>query len=361
MAGCAVVLKSITKGKYVQVAEALKAILGLQEQVSGRIVSSLPIVLFEGLEETQACAVAYAMLPVEEAGATLEVDPEGASGLARMSWPDPPTISGRDLESFASPQAFTALRCPACGTELVLMPAGAPAEAPEEPAAAIEPDPAFDVTGEEDLEMLGEVELGTRAPDVPKVPAAPKTPPPPEAPARSAATVVPMDLEDFEASFADQAEEELGRDGVLQELGEAQTKPVAEAPPARPKQAPAGGQAQPPSAQPKPPGRTPARPARRSGSGPKTPARARRGKKSGSGSIPSAGTGIYSVFASKSSSPRFLEIVAEVQGITPKEAKKLAKRPVVQVVRDVSQKEAEDIRDLFLAERFQARVHSKGG
>ena len=76
----------------------------------------------------------------------------------------------------------------------------------------------------------------------------------------------------------------------------------------------------------------------------------------------SAGAGSYSVFAAKSSSPRFLELVAEVRGISPQQAKQLGKRQIIQLARDVDQKQAEAIRDRFLAERFQAQVHSsKGG
>ena len=346
MAGCAVVLKSIAKGKYIEVAAALRSILSLQEQVAGRIVSSMPLVLFGGIKEAQARAVVQAMAPVGRAGGTLEIDPRGGGGYARMSWPEPPTIGGRDLESFASPQSSAALRCPVCGAELVLMPAGAPAE----PAATVDSGAAF----EEELEMLGEIDAGVRAPDVPKVPAASRVPAASEASAGpTSQTVVAMDLEDFEASFADQAEEELGRDDILQELGEAQGKPAAGAPSAQPKQAPAGAQAQPPSAWPKP--------TKRPGSAPKTPPRVRRRRKTGSAPAPSTGTGSYSVFASRSNNPRFLELLADVQGITPQEAKKLVKRPVVQVMRDVSQKEAEAIRDRFIAERFQARIHTKGG
>ncbi len=378
MADYTVVLKSIAQGDYIQVAEALKSVLGLQEQVVGQIVSSLPIALFEGLAEGQARAIVQAMAPVEGAGAALEIASGPGGGYARMSWPEPPTIAGRDIDSFASAGVSGSIRCPVCGAALVLMPAGAGAPAPAAHVAApVQTGPTFEVTGEDDLEMLGEVAAGAGAPDVPQVPAAsrpPAAPTPSAAPAASGTkSGVPMDLEDFEASFAQQAEEELGRDDVLQELGEAQGRPVGGTKPQAPAagaKAPvrtAGTRAQAPPVQPK---KGP--PVPRTGLGapstvfidPKTAARRLHGKtrrKSGSGSAPSAGTGTYSVFAAKSNKPRFLELVAQVRGISTQEARNLAKRQVVQVARDVSQKEAETIRDRFLAERFQARTQGKGG
>lgn len=376
MADYTIVLKSIAQGKYVQVAQALRSVLGLKEQAAGQIVSSVPLALFEGLERAQANAILEAMAPLQQAGAALGVTPQPGRAYARMSWPEPPSVAGRDLASFTSKQPPAGLRCPVCGAELALVPAGSPAPAqhaaaPAQPAAVepgpsavVESGPAFEVTGEGDLQMLDEVEVGAGpgagVPDVPDVPAATKSPSTQPATTKS---TVPMDLEDFEASFAGQAEEELGRDDVLQELGEAQAKPVAgtqpQAPPAQPKPE-AGAGARAPAARPK----TPPTKARRRASGSR-----RAGRKpatgtpvgSGSGSMPSAGTGSFSVFAAKSNNRRFLEFVAEVRGITVQAAKKLAKRQVVQLARDVSQEEAESIREVFEAEGFQARVHGKGG
>ena len=93
-----VVLKSIAQGKYIEVARALQSVLGLKEQAAGQIVSSLPLVLFGGLTDHQARAITKAMAPVEQAGAKLDLTPLPGRAYARMKWPEPPTVAGRDMK-----------------------------------------------------------------------------------------------------------------------------------------------------------------------------------------------------------------------------------------------------------------------
>lgn len=63
-----------------------------------------------------------------------------------------------------------------------------------------------------------------------------------------------------------------------------------------------------------------------------------------------------SIFIGKSNNPKVHELVAEIQGITSREAQKLCQKPVVPIVKDIPVSEAHSIKQRFLEININPRV-----
>ncbi|HTL51865.1 MAG TPA: hypothetical protein VL860_04725 [Planctomycetota bacterium] len=139
------------------VAQAMSAAFGQGVEWGRPVVVSAPIVLLEGLTETQAHAVHGALQRVEAAGCKFGVYAVGSAeidGCSKLRWPTPPAINGYPLDSYnqAGPGsgggtagATAQINCPHCGGSfrigLNILSGAAPSGSPR--ASARQPSPAL--------------------------------------------------------------------------------------------------------------------------------------------------------------------------------------------------------------------------
>lgn len=68
---------------------------------------------------------------------------------------------------------------------------------------------------------------------------------------------------------------------------------------------------------------------------------------------------LCSIFIGRNHNPKVHELVAEIQGITPKEAQKICQKSVVPIVKDIPLREADAIKNRFRQINVNPRVTLK--
>ncbi len=250
MAEQKIVLASVAPGSEVAVTAALAKVLGLSEDGARPLVTSVPIVLLDGLEADQAQAIVSAMAAAKQAGGNLVISGASGQSMRSVNWPAPPKVEGRDIASFiggAAPakpasgiqQAVApavprrtpspvpppadvpslSIVCPHCGKAIVLQTSpsdpGAQAPVAQAPQGVVEAD-----------------NIGKALPEVPNVQGQVEAPP-----QGSVVRTSPMDLEEFERGVGGGGPLLQSSDTLLRQLDRA-----LEQPPPKPQ----------PKAQPKP-------------------------------------------------------------------------------------------------------------
>ncbi len=121
-----IVLQKVPEQDQPGAAMFLSGCFSLPPVSTRAIASSAPIALLAGLSPAQADAIMAELAPTLPQGVEIQVSPQSAAAIARLQWPRPPRIYGKDLDDFAAPEETAReLKCPICGGVLSLTPDGA--------------------------------------------------------------------------------------------------------------------------------------------------------------------------------------------------------------------------------------------
>lgn len=288
MAEHKIILASVAPGSEAAVTTALAEVLGLSEDGVRPLVSSVPIILLDGLDAGQGQAIVSAMASAKEAGGNLIISATSGENMPHVDWPSPPKVAGRDVASFASAAGADAapetpgsgirravatparppdatpptpspseatITCPHCSKPIALHASaadpGARAGISQVPvsqalAAPVPPVPAAE-------EAAG---VGRALPEVPDVQGNVETPPQP-----AGIRTSPMDLEEFERGVGGGGPPQQPGGTLLQQLDKALRQPAPQPQPKskpkvklQPKKPPSPSSGHPGRARPRSPG-----------------------------------------------------------------------------------------------------------
>lgn len=400
-----IVLRGRFPGKDRAVAQALARGFARDEGWGLQVVGAAPITVLSGLTAVQAQAAMAALVEVEHAGCRFQSQQGIDHNCPSIQWPSAPKLFGRGIEELTGSGAHAGTgphpvlelnaSCPHCGKSIqVRLAAGLPSPPAPRPVSS-QGMPA--VPGMLSIPFaLPKGSPGTPLPTAassPSVsgppPAAPRLPIPipipghnaPKAPApphRAAAPVQSPALEPFEVAELEEltpisdgpaAPAAAGtRPPPIRSSG---GMPLPEVPIVEGPLAPVAARAPLPVA---------ARDPRMSGPMPMEDFEAGQARKGVAATPPPStlpiadGTGngdsgatlkriaeespetTCSIFIGKSNNPRVHELVAEIQGITAKEAQRLCQKPVVPIVKDIPVSDADPIKRRFQEINVNARV-----
>lgn len=364
-----VVLVEVPQEGQAETATALGEALHLAPEAAKQVLTTAPVVLFRDLAKPEIRALKPKLIELSKRGVEFRITPRPADSLPSVNWPTKPGFAqsggGELLPSVNFEWQQHAFVCPGCGEAFVIRPIGKPVLTKREEAKPAAPPP-------------------TPAPK----PAPPKeekkaAPPPPKpAPAKVAAKKV-EEVEEIEEiqeisdplEVAEEVEEvqeiseplevaeEVEEIEEIQEISDAEpieeVEEIAEAPSddldmidldeapkkAAPSKKPPEKKAAPP---PKPEAKKPPE---------------RKPAKKGGDDDEDGGEIAYSVFLSRIPTPdkqsQAAKLIAEVRSCSMGEAKDLAARMVIPVVKDVSKEEAEACLERFKKLKIQGRITKK--
>ncbi len=366
-----VVLVEVPQEGLGDTATALGEALHLHADAAKQVLSTAPVVLFRDLAKPEIRALKPKLLELSKRGVEFRITPRPADSLPSVNWPTKPGFAqsggGELLPSVTFEWQQHAFVCPGCGEAFVIRPIGKPV-----------------ITKREEVKSTP-----TTTPAPAPKPAPPKeekkaAPPPPKpAPAKAAAKKVevveeieeiqeisePLEVVDEieevqEISEPLEESEEVEEIEEIQELSDSEpieeVEEIAEASndlemidldeapkkPAPSLKKPPEKKAPPPPPKPeakKPPEKKPA--------------------KKGGDDEEDGGEIAYSVFLSRIPTPdkqmQAAKMICEIRGVSMGEAKDLAARMVIPVVKDVSKEEAEQCLDRFKKLKIQGRITKK--
>lgn len=110
-----IVMEKVAEENQADAAMFLSGCFSLPLASTRSIAASAPIALLTDLERAQADAIVAELQPSLPEGAGLRVSPSGDTNIARLQWPRPPRIYGRDVEDFAAAEEPHDIKCPICG------------------------------------------------------------------------------------------------------------------------------------------------------------------------------------------------------------------------------------------------------
>ncbi|GEM_PF-2497516 len=361
-----VVLVEVPQEGLGETAAALGEALHMHADAAKQVLSTAPVVLFRDLAKPEIRALKPKLIELSRRGVEFRITPRPADSLPSVNWPTKPGFAqsggGELLPSVTFEWQQHAFVCPGCGEAFVIRPIGKPV-----------------ITKREEVKTTPTTTPAPAPkPAPPKEEKKPAPPPPKPAPAKTAAKKVevveeieeiqeisePLEVVDEieevqeisepseeveeieeiqEISDSEPIEEveeiaEAGNDLEMIDLDEAPKKPAPAA-----KKPPEKKAAPPPKPEPKkPPERKPA-------------------KKGGDDD--DGGEIAYSVFLSRIPTPdkqmQAAKMICEIRGVSMGEAKDLAARMVIPVVKDVSKEEAEQCLDRFKKLKIQGRITKK--
>ncbi len=109
---CQIVMLEVPEPARADAAMFLSGCFSLPPASTRSIAASGPIALLADLGKGQAEAVVAELRPSLPDGVVLEIRPGDDGEFARLQWPRPPRIYGRDVEDFA---VAADVKCPVCG------------------------------------------------------------------------------------------------------------------------------------------------------------------------------------------------------------------------------------------------------
>lgn len=406
MPGTKIIMEGVADGATDAVVRALVRTLGFSDALMRQVISAAPCVILDGLTPGQAQAIHHALFPVHQAGANIQISNSPDGTVAKINWPERLKIHGRELSDFTSPPAGGTFACPCCGAMISVSAAsqasaaaparlaGAPPPSAAAPAAAARDAPALPATiptpaniknvqpddpeGRVTLDDLGDLEeialtggadsSGTATPAAKPASsgALPEVPriEPVESSAKAADPLQmdsatsgsglnrsgPMALEDFEKGLAmDLGSSPFDEDDALAEL-EAGLPDLG---------APSGGDLRKEPEPSLPPPQPISSSRSRAASGKVGTGKRKRPVSGGRPTAGGGGGSGYSVFVGKSKNPRMIALLSEIMGITADQAKRIARKPVIPVAKNIAKADAESIREKFAEANISARVTSK--
>lgn len=363
-----VVLVEVPQEGQAEIASALGEALHLQPEAAKQVLSTAPVVLFRDLAKPEIRALKPKLIELSRRGIEFRITPRPADSLPSVNWPTKPgfvqSSGGELLPSVTFEWQQHAFVCPGCGEAFVIRPIGKPVLTKREEAKAPAPAPA---------------PAPKPAPPKEEKKAAP--PPPKPAPAKPAVKKVeeveeieeiqeisePLEVveeieEVQEISEPIEVADEVEEVEEIQEISDAEpieeVEEIAEAsgddiemidldePPK--KAAPAVK---------KPPEKKGAPPPKPEAKKPPEKKPAKKGGDDEEGEV------AYSVFLSRIPTPdkqaQAAKMIAEIRGVSMGEAKDLAARMVIPVVKDVSKEEAEQCLERFKKLKIQGRITKK--
>ncbi len=369
------------------VAPAMSQLFGIDQKLAGQIAGASPIVLVEDLNEDQAGGVRTALNELVSAGAEITLKAGSVGSIPKVGWGGVPKIAGRLATDYTAPAPEPApgivsapgtFCCPECGASFSLVREGAatpgaaavPASAPvpaAKPAAPMGPRDS----GFEEIPLPDALKALESPPDLPDVPEVPSAAPAKQGTAAPVGGAIPasqvkpghsspMALEDFEAGLASDDNLLADLDDGLPDVPDEPAKPVAAKRPAKKplvevtglddiEVMPLGGAAKaPPAAKPAAPK---AKPAKKAKPAPAAKSEAPAGDDAGGDPNQKV-----NIFANKNNSPKMVELLSKIRGVSPEEAEELASKPLVTVARNISRKQAEVIKKKFLQNRISVRL-----
>lgn len=358
-----VVLVSIPQEGLGETVGAFAEAFHIEAGAAKQVLSTAPIILFRDLAKPEVRAIKPKLLELSRRGAEFRVTPRPAESLPSVAWPTKPGFAqsggGELLPSVKLEWSQHAFVCPTCGEAFVIRSIGKPAltkhveaKAPtptpepkpaappkEEKKAAPPPPqkPPDKKTAAKKVEVVEEIEEIEEISEISE--------PIEEVEEIEEVTEISDPLEEVEeieeVSEAETIEEieeiaDVSGDIEMIDLDESPKKsaPVAKKPPAK-EEKKAPPKAPPPKAVDKKPAK----------------------KDDDDGEIS------YSVFLSRIPTPdkqvQAAKILAEVRGVPMSEAKDLAARMVIPVIKDVSKEEAEQCLERFKKMKIAGRITKK--
>lgn len=361
-----VVLVEVPPEGQAEIATSLGEAFHLQPEAAKQILSTAPVILFRDLAKPEVRALKPKLIEISKRGVEFRITPRPADTLPSVNWPTKPGFAqsggGELLPSVTFEWQQHAFVCPGCGEAFVIRPIGKTAipkrdDAKTTPTAAPPPAPK---------------------PAPPKEEKKPAPPPPAPAPAKKVVEEVeeieeieeiqeisepievvdeikesqetePIEVEEIEeiqeipdSEPIEEVEEiaEVSEDIEMIDLDDSPKKPspAAKKPLDKKPAAPSKPEAK------KPPERKPAR-------------------KGGGDDEEGEGQIAYSVFLSRIPTPekqsQAAKLIAEIRGVSMNEAKDLAGRMVIPILKDVSKEEAEACLERFRKLKIQGRITKK--
>jgi ribosomal protein L7/L12 len=309
----------------------LAGILNIPDQTAQKIVSSAPLILFNNLEEKQAAAIVRAFSLIIEKGVPIAAALSSSRSEKPITWPQEIKVRGRSLEDYAFASldgGFLAggFSCPRCGEKFAIISnplssAATPAATVAAPAEAVvsepvvESEPVAEEPAEEVIEEIVEevVELPEEDEIVEEIVEV-------EEPVEEIVEIVEEPV----------AEGEDSDDVIIEEIEEV-VEEVVDAPSGSDDEATV---------------EAPAPAVNESTFETITP---------GSGEFSVRLKGVKGKEAKQAAA----EAIQEIMGLGEKEAQKILKKVIINVVKDISEAEAEDIAAKFEAKGITAEVKAK--
>jgi len=357
-----IVIEAARESKLADATSGFAKTFTLESKVAEQILKSAPIIFLSRLTKQDIRILKPKLTDLSNQGIEFRITSKPADRIPKVNWPIKPSFGTGDGGSLITAVSFiwdnNAFVCPACGETFVFRRVGKPKPAVAE-AAAVEAAPA-------PAPVAAPVRPAAPAPAARPAPAIPARPAPAAKPAPVPARPAPAarkaaDEEDLgtvdlleevpsldmnEAPPLDEIEEIVDEAPPLDEIEELPVEEVEEVKPV-------------PARKPAPPPPKPAAP------GPKGPGPVKPG-----GVIKPTVTAadveedeLCSVFLNRIPSAKDQEvaakIIAEVRSCPIKEAKELAARMVIPVVKDIPKSEAEGILAKFMKAKIAGRITKK--
>lgn len=109
------VMRAVAEERRPDAAMFLSGCFSLPLVSTRNIVASAPIALLADLDRGQAEAIVSELRPALPADVLLDIVPDGGADVARLRWPRPPRVYGRDVDDFAASEDLHDIKCPVCG------------------------------------------------------------------------------------------------------------------------------------------------------------------------------------------------------------------------------------------------------
>ncbi len=110
-----IVMGAVAEERQPDAAMFLSGCFSLPPASTRSIAASGPIALLADLDRRQAEAVVAELRPALPPGVDLAIEPDGTGDVARLQWPRPPRIYGKDIDDYAGSEDLHEVKCPLCG------------------------------------------------------------------------------------------------------------------------------------------------------------------------------------------------------------------------------------------------------
>jgi ribosomal protein L7/L12 len=360
-----VLVADVDKSRADSAAEAFSAAFGIEAVVAQQILKSAPIVFLGDASRGEIKAMTPRLIEVSKAGIEFRITSRSIQRIPKVNWPVRPQFAfgaGPADRGASATYDFeqNIFVCPCCGETYLFRRVGRPPLGEAERASArpaaegrpvIEtadlapeaPSPELTPTSMPPVEETAEPAEPSPPPPRPAPPSRaasrPVPPPPPEPEPQEPAPEEPEPAENLLAEEAPAAEEQLLADDEYK----IEAEQVEEEPPAMLPKSPPPPPAR-PAAAPKPP---PARPAPAAAPPKAAP-------------TPAEGEDVFNVFLSKITATdkkeQAAELISELKQCPLDEARELAGRLIIPLLKDVPKAEAEDALNRFKAIKVTGRM-----